>query len=90
MDGDTEKKLLKTYDLPDIELLVLGHHGSHYSTSQELLGTLTPEYAIVSVGENTYGHPSQETLDRLDEFQTVVYRTDRMGTITVFAPNQED
>lgn len=90
MDGETEKKLLGTYYLPDIELLVLGHHGSRYSTSQELLSSLTPEDAIVSVGENTYGHPSKETLDRLREFQVAVYRTDRMGTITVFAPNQED
>lgn len=90
MDGATEKKLLATYNLPDIELLVLGHHGSRYSTSWELLRALTPEHAIVSVGENTFGHPSQETLDRLKETQTTVYRTDRMGTITVYADDQED
>lgn len=90
MGADTEQKLLHSYQLPDIELLVVGHHGSRYSTSQELLSALTPDYALVSVGENSFGHPSPETLARLDEYETTVYRTDRMGNITVFAPNQED
>jgi competence protein ComEC len=87
MDGNTEQALLDTYAFPDIELLVLGHHGSRYSTSPELLHALCPDYAIVSVGENSFGHPSFETLTRLADSQIPVFRTDYMGTITVFAPN---
>lgn len=83
----TEKKLLKAKGLPDIEVLVAGHHGSSYSTGKELLDATTPEAAVISVGEeNSYGHPGQETLDRLKERNIAVYRTDLEGTITI----QED
>ena len=83
----TEKKLLKVKRLPDIEVLVAGHHGSSYSTGKELLDAATPEAAVISVGEeNSYGHPGQETLDRLKERNIAVYRTDLEGTITI----QED
>lgn len=83
----TEKKLLQAKGLPDIEVLVAGHHGSSYSTGKELLDATTPEAAVISVGEeNSYGHPGQETLDRLEERNIAVYRTDLEGTITI----QED
>lgn len=91
MPSTTEHQLLKHYTLPDIELLVLGHHGSRYSTSKELLDRLTPEYALISVGDdNTFGHPATETLDRLKAANVTVYRTDRMGTISVSAGTQEE
>lgn len=87
MDKATEKKLLKAKRLPDIEVLVAGHHGSSYSTGKELLDATTPEAAVISVGEeNSYGHPGQATLDRLKERNIAVYRTDLEGTITI----QED
>ena len=87
MDKATEKKLLKAKPLPDVEVLVAGHHGSSYSTSKELLDAATPEAAVISVGEeNSYGHPGQVTLDRLKERNIAVYRTDLEGTITI----QED
>ena len=54
-----------------------------------LLAT-TPEYAAVSVGYNTYGHPAQETLDRLSAMNTECYRTDQMGSVTLYANRQED
>lgn len=84
MDSATERKLLETYDLPDIEALVVGHHGSKYSTSNELLNALTPETAIISVGSNTYGHPADETMRRLAEHGCVIYRTDLQGYIHLF------
>ena len=81
MDGATECKLLETYDLPDIEVLVAGHHGSKYSTSNDLLDTLAPEVACISVGPNSYGHPADETMRRLAEHGCAIYRTDMQGSI---------
>jgi competence protein ComEC len=77
-----EKDLLRQIDLPDLEVLIVGHHGSKYSTSAELLEAGKPDIAIISVGENSYGHPTKEVLDRLTEFGCQVYRTDQQGTIT--------
>lgn len=82
-DAFVEKMLLKYYPVPDLELLLVGHHGSKHSTSAELLDALRPELAIISVGYNSYGHPAQETLDRLTSIGTEVYRTDLSGPITV-------
>lgn len=81
MSGSTEKKLLETYSLPDIEALVVGHHGSKNSTSAELLETVKPEIACISVGKNSYGHPTEETLRRLNAQNCVIYRTDLQGSI---------
>jgi competence protein ComEC len=83
MDSATERSLVQSHDLPDIELIVAGHHGSKYSSSQELLDDVTPEAAIISVGYNTYGHPTAEALQRLYGVGANVYRTDECGNITV-------
>ena len=76
MDMATERILLQTCTLPDIEVLVAGHHGSKYSTSNDLLDALTPEIACISVGSNSYGHPADETMRRLAEHGCTIYRTD--------------
>ena len=81
MDCATEKRLLETYDLPKIEILAAGHHGSKSATSAELLDALTPEMVCISVGNNSYGHPSEEMLRRLAERDCTVYRTDLHGDI---------
>lgn len=81
MGSATERKLLAAYDLPDIEVLVAGHHGSQYSTSNDLLDALAPETACISVGDNSYGHPAGETIRRLAEHGCAIYRTDMQGTI---------
>lgn len=82
MGQEMEKILLKLHELPELELLIVGHHGSKYSTCEELLAVTTPEYAFISVGEgNSYGHPTQEVLDRLAKYGCIVYRTDQNGTI---------
>lgn len=85
MNAAVERRLVKYGNLPDIELLVAGHHGSASSTSKELLEAVTPEYAVISVGYNSYGHPAPETLDRLEQAGCTVWRTDLQGTITVRA-----
>ncbi len=76
-----ERMLLRSAALPDIDLLIAGHHGSKYSTSEELLVAVCPETVIISVGENSYGHPAPELLKRLEVFGCTVYRTDECGTI---------
>ena len=81
MSTATEKKLLESYDLPDIDALVAGHHGAKTSTSRELLEALEPETVCISVGSNSYGHPGAETLWRLKEADCTVYRTDLQGTV---------
>ena len=78
----TERMLLSHRELPELEVLVAGHHGSKTSTSRELLEATNPEYVLISVGEdNPYGHPAPEVLERLVEFGCVIFRTDENGTI---------
>lgn len=79
----SESLLLKYNSLPDIEVLCAGHHGSAGSTGELLLDTLNPETCLISVGQNTYGHPSPETLARLAQRNIEIYRTDRMGNLTI-------
>lgn len=84
LSQSTEKKFLASHRLPDIEVLVAGHHGSKNATCDKLLEATTPEVAVISVGEdNSYGHPNQDTLDRLNAHRITVYRTDLNGTITI-------
>ena len=83
MAGNTEKKLIEQFALPDIEVLVVGHHGSRYSSTDAFLQQVRPETAIISVGDNSYGHPTQEAMDRLSRNGAAVYRTDRQGNILV-------
>ena len=68
--------------IPRLELLIVGHHGSKYSTSERLLGATKPAVAVISVGaDNFYGHPNVEAVYRLMEAGCVIYRTDLHGTI---------
>lgn len=68
----------------DSELLVVGHHGSKYSSDPDYLRLCGADTAIVSAGFNSYGHPTQEALERLRAAGYTVYRTDQDGTITIF------
>lgn len=76
-----ERDLLRQIDISNLEVLIVGHHGSKTSTCVELLEAGTPEIAIISVGENNYGHPTKEVLDRLEQYNCRIYRTDENGTI---------
>lgn len=68
----------------DVDVLKLGHHGSKTSTSEYFIGITSPELAITSVGaDNRYGHPNQEVLDILNDFEVEVLRTDEQGTIII-------
>ena len=84
MSGQVEPQLLAHTQLPQVDVLVAGHHGSQTSTTAELLAQVQPEFALISVGrDNHYGHPGQETLDRLAQAGAAIYRTDLSGTVTV-------
>ncbi len=83
MTSDHERKLLEKYDYPDVEVLFAGHHGSKYSTCTELLEATRPETVVICVGENTYGHPTEEVIQRIAAIGAEVYRTDIHGDITI-------
>ena len=78
-----ERDLIEKYSLPDVDILIAGHHGAKKSTSEELLRAVHPETVIISVGKNSYGHPAPEVLERLAEFDCTVYRTDLQGSVLV-------
>ena len=83
MSSSTERLLIETYELPDIEVLFVGHHGSKYSTSEKLLKEILPEVGIISVGENSYGHPTMEAMERMASYGCELYRTDWQGNIVI-------
>lgn len=79
-----ERALLEAGDLPKVDILVAGHHGSKYSTSQALLTAVQPDIVCISVGKNNpYGHPAPELLTRLAENGCKVCRTDLSGDILI-------
>ena len=76
----TEYEILNKYNLPDIDVLKVGHHGSKTSSSKEFINDINPKYSIISVGKNNrYGHPNKEVLNNLEESK--IYRTDKDGSV---------
>lgn len=72
------------------DVLKVGHHGARTSTSYHFLRSVSPSYAVISVGEgNTYGHPTSETLNILGQAEVYVYRTDTMGTVVAVSDGQD-
>lgn len=86
--GDRDKagelELLQNNPLPDLDVLVVGHHGSKNSTGEIILELLKPETAVISVSKyNSHGHPAVEVLQRLADAGCAIYRTDLNGTIII-------
>lgn len=80
--AETEKKLLDSME--DVDFLKVAHHGSKYSTCQGFLDVVSPEIAVVSCSaKNTYGHPSADTIKRLEDCGAQVEYTMKNGAITV-------
>lgn len=84
--GDLPKEEM-VLSAKDIHVLKVSHHGSKYSTSDVFLERMIPEEAIISVGKNSYGHPAQEVLDRLEKHEIKIFRTDIHGTIVYDCPS---
>ncbi len=77
-----EERILDNDEDVTADVLKVGHHGSSYSTSDDFLSEVNPSYGVISVGlNNSYGHPSSTTLDKLLNKDITVYRTDEKGTI---------
>ena len=82
--GLGEQSLLQYAAIPDVDVLVAGHHGSKLATSEELLEAVRPEIVCISVArKNAFGHPAPELLARLEHFGCSVYRTDLQGDIII-------
>ncbi len=87
LTGDISKEIEEKIK-DDIEenytVLKVAHHGSNYSSSEKFLKKVNPKYSIISVGKNnSYGHPGNETMERLRKQGVVIYRTDEKGGITI-------
>ena len=77
---DKEKDILDKYNISDIDVLKVGHHGSKTSSSRTFIDEINPKYSIISVGKNNrYGHPNKEVLNTLKNSK--IYRTDQNGSI---------
>ena len=82
-EREEEQEILNAgYDL-SATVLKVGHHGSKNSTTYPFLREIMPKYAVISVGDNSYGHPTEDTLSRLRDADVKVYRTDMQGDIVV-------
>src|SRR5579863_4841035 len=88
MEGDAEKQVerrIVSLHHPSASLLKVGHHGSGNATTPELVASARPQFAIISVGSgNSFGLPRLQTLNRLAETGTRVYRTDLDGAVTFY------
>ena len=84
----TEKEILKEYNLSNIDVLKVGHHGSKTSSGKEFIDIVNPNYSIISVGkDNRYGHPNKEVLKTLKESK--IYRTDQDGSVMFTIKNNK-
>ena len=87
LTGDLEKEgenCVIQEGLQEYDILKVAHHGSKYSTTEEFLNAINPQYAILSYGhENRYGHPHKELLSRLEKKNIELYQTEEHGAITI-------
>lgn len=83
-DQEVEEHIVNTWDIPPVDVLKAGHHGSDTSTGDVLLQTVRPKVTVLSVGENNrYNHPHPDVIERLHQAGSSIFRTDRHGGITV-------
>ncbi len=85
---DKEKDILDKYNLSNVDVLKVGHHGSKTSSSKSFIDEISPKYSIISVGKNNrYGHPNKEVLNNLEGSK--IYRTDEDGSIMLKIKNNK-
>jgi competence protein ComEC len=83
--GDAETKsetdMINSKQALHVDVLKVGHHGAKTSTSAAFLKVVKPTFAVISVGKNSYGHPTSDVLSRLKTYKVNVFRTDKQGSI---------
>jgi competence protein ComEC len=88
LEGDAEKAVerrIASLHYPKADLLKVGHHGSATSTTTEILKSLKPSFAVISVGfRSSFGLPKPDVLQRLQDARVKVYRTDLNGAVTFY------
>lgn len=83
IESITEKDMISKKLVKNIDFMSVPHHGSKTSSTTEFLKVADPEYAVVSVGKNSYGHPVPEVLQRYTNIGAKVYRTDKLGNVVI-------
>ena len=78
---ESEQKIIASGETVKSTVLLVGHHGSKYSTGESFVQEVQPTYGVIQVGNNNYGHPEDEILSRLASHHVNIYRTDTDGTI---------
>ncbi len=79
--GDISAEIENSMSGYDVDILKVAHHGSRFSSSASFLNAVKPEAAVIGVGKNSYGHPTFQTLERLEDAGAQVFRTDSDGTV---------
>ncbi|MEM4268321.1 MAG: ComEC/Rec2 family competence protein [Candidatus Woesearchaeota archaeon] len=87
--GDCMKNCEEALEKTEADVLKVAHHGSSSSTSAHFLSKVRPKIAVISVGENKYGHPSQKVASLLQDHGIDVFRTDTIGTIEIKTDGQK-
>lgn len=88
--SDSEAEMVRSGIDLAADIYVVNHHGSKYSSSASFVNAISPDYAVISVGEdNSYGHPSETVILRLEKSGASVLRTDESGTITFTLDGEE-
>lgn len=82
IDENGEKTLISDTDIK-ADILKIAHHGSRYSSCEKFIAVAAPEIAVIQVGKNTYGHPSEEVIKRLEEYEITVLRNDVQGAVGI-------
>jgi len=83
IDTLTEEKLVSGSVGLDSTVLKVSHHGSRYATSDKWLELVNPKIALIGVGKNSYGHPSEDVLSKLNSAGVTIYRTDKDGSVEI-------
>ena len=82
IDEKGEKTLIADTDIK-ADILKIAHHGSRYSSCEKFIAVAAPKIAVIQVGKNTYGHPSEEVIKRLENHKITVLRNDEQGAVGI-------
>lgn len=87
-EAEEEESILKKFKGLECDVLKVGHHGSNSSNTISWIRATAPKNAVISVGNNSYGHPTQEILNKLTQAGSTIYRTDLQGDIIFYSDGQ--